>query len=139
MNVKMEDLKKQLEKHNINPSYHRLKILHYLMKHRIHPTVDRIYKDLSKEIPTLSKTTIYTTLKLFIEKGIVRELFVDENEMRYEYADTPHGHFRCIKCGKIYDVEITVPLNKDTIQGHKILEQYLCFKGICKECLKNTQ
>ncbi len=55
----MEKLRAYLEEEGIQPSYHRLKILEYMMNHRTHPTVDIIYKNLSKEIPTLSKTTVY--------------------------------------------------------------------------------
>ncbi len=49
----------------IKPSYQRIKIYEYIFNNNIHPTVDNIYKKLLKEIPTLSKTTVYNTLKLF--------------------------------------------------------------------------
>ena len=66
MELSMDKLREYLENEGVHPSYHRLKILEYLMNHRTHPTVERIPKEPSKEIPTLSKTTIYNTLKLFV-------------------------------------------------------------------------
>ena len=56
-----------LVKYGIHPSVQRIAIMDYLIKHRTHPTVDEVYTALSDEIPTLSKTTVYNTLKLFAE------------------------------------------------------------------------
>jgi len=55
----MDELREYQVNVGIHLSHHRLKILKYLTKHRTHPTVDIIYKNLLKEIHTLSKTTIY--------------------------------------------------------------------------------
>ena len=58
------DVVKRLQNHNIKPSVQRIAIMNYLIEHRTHPTVDEIYTALSPSIPTLSKTTVYNTLKL---------------------------------------------------------------------------
>ena len=63
--VDMKSLQEHLIKNGINPSFQRLKILEYLMNNDTHPTVDNIYNALIDIIPTISKTTIYNTLKLF--------------------------------------------------------------------------
>ncbi|MBK5190687.1 MAG: transcriptional repressor [Methanosarcinales archaeon] len=70
MALSMDKLRDFLENEGIHTSYHRLKILEYLRNHRTHPTVERMHKELSREIPTLSKTTVYNTLKLFVRKGL---------------------------------------------------------------------
>ncbi|OYD14928.1 transcriptional repressor [candidate division WOR-3 bacterium JGI_Cruoil_03_44_89] len=135
----MDKLREYLDKKNIHPSYHRLKILKYLMEHKTHPTVDMIYKDLSKEIATLSKTTIYNTLSLFLKEGIISCLTIDENKIMYDYNTKPHVHFICIKCGCVYDIHLKCPIfDKEIIEGHKITEYHIYLKGICKECLKNA-
>ena len=135
----MKKLKEYLERKNIHPSYHRLKILKYLMNHKIHPTVDMIYKNLSKEIPTLSKTTVYNTLNLFLRKGIVSGLTIDGSEIRYDYNTKPHVHFICIKCGCVYDIHLKCPVfDKEIIEGHKITEHHIYLKGICSECLEKA-
>ena len=69
-----------LKKHDIKPSFQRMRIFEYLLMHPVHPTVDEIYKSLVTEIPTLSKTTVYNTLDLFIEKRIVQMITIEENE-----------------------------------------------------------
>ena len=63
------DVLKRLQNHNIKPSVQRIAIMNYLIEHRTHPTVDEIYTALSPSIPTLSKTTVYNTLKLLSEQG----------------------------------------------------------------------
>ena len=139
MELSMDKLREYLENEGVHPSYHRLKILEYLMKHRTHPTVERIHKELSKEIPTLSKTTIYNTLKLFTSKGIVQELTIEEKEMRYDADTKPHAHFKCMECGDVYDLALEFPnLEREMIEGHKVTECHVYLKGVCKNCLKRT-
>lgn len=139
MELSMDKLREYLENEGVHPSYHRLKILEYLMKHRTHPTVERIHKELSKEIPTLSKTTIYNTLKLFTSKGIVQELTIEEKEVRYDADTKPHAHFKCMECGDVYDLAQEFPnLEREMIEGHKVTECHVYLKGVCKNCLKRT-
>ncbi|MDY6916036.1 MAG: transcriptional repressor [Candidatus Cloacimonadota bacterium] len=136
----MKKLKELLVEHNISPSLHRIKILEYLAKHRIHPTADDIYRGLVKNIPTLSKTTVYNTLKKFTKNGILIPITGFDNEIRYEYDKKPHIHFQCTRCGKIYDIERDIDIFKNYyIEGHKIQEHHINLKGICKNCLVNEE
>ena len=57
-----------LEKCGIKPSLQRIAIVEYLMENRIHPTADDIYHALCIQVPTLSKTTVYNTMRLFAER-----------------------------------------------------------------------
>jgi Fur family peroxide stress response transcriptional regulator len=77
MELKLEELKQDLKRRNINLSHQRLKVLEYLTQNRCHPTVDQIYTDLHKEIPTLSKTTVYNTLRMLAEEGLVKVITID--------------------------------------------------------------
>ncbi|MGI6778337.1 MAG: Fur family transcriptional regulator [Acetivibrionales bacterium] len=105
-----EDLKKELNTKSIRLSYQRLKVLEYLTKHQYHPTVDMIFTDLQKDIPTLSKTTIYNTLRILVEAGLVRVITIKDNETRYDITVKNHGHFMCESCGTIYDFNVDIDL-----------------------------
>ena len=119
----------------ISPSIQRILIMKFLDENRVHPTADMIYQSLKSDIPTLSKTTIYNTLKLFTEKHLVSELSLFDNEIRYEFESEPHVHFKCIKCGKIYDIKINIDSYENKIiQGHKVLVHHINLRGICKKC-----
>ena len=134
--VSIDKAKTFLSGAGINPSYQRLRILEYLMNNLCHPTVDMIYSKLIREIPTLSKTTIYNTLNLFQQRGLILGLTIDENEVRYESNIVPHAHFKCEKCGAIFDVNICRPIiTKGFVNNHKVREGHLYLKGTCKECM----
>ena len=68
MNQKIKKLSKELINKNIKPSFQRIKVLEYLTTRKIHSTVDEIFNVLSKEIPTLSKATLYNTLFINIDE-----------------------------------------------------------------------
>ena len=85
---------------NVKPSVQRLAIMDYLLTHRTHPTIDEIYLALCHEIPTLSKTTVYNTLKLFVENGLAQMLTIDERNVCYDGDISFHAHFLCKQCNK---------------------------------------
>ncbi len=134
----MIDVVAQLRAHNIKPSLQRIAIMGYLMEHYTHPTVDEIYVALSPSIPTLSKTTVYNTLKLLEEQGAVQTFTNDERNTCYDANPNPHVHFLCTHCGKVYDVdcddELTRYLPKTDRNGHEFQEIHYYYKGICKSC-----
>lgn len=138
MNLSTEDIKVHLLKHNIKPSYHRVAILRCLLSNKDHPSVDKIYNELVKEMPTLSKTTVYNTLSLFCGVNIVRVITIEENETRYDGDVSDHGHFKCEKCKTIYDFQIkSLDFEIDDLSGFKINEKNIYYKGICPKCLNN--
>jgi Fe2+ or Zn2+ uptake regulation protein len=124
-----------LKDNGIKPSYQRIKIYEYLMGSMTHPTVDTIYNALCDQIPTLSKTTVYNTLKVFIDKGIAMAITIDDNEVRYDTRTDVHGHFKCEKCNEIYDFKANIELeDEDVLRGFEITKQQLFFYGVCKHC-----
>jgi len=132
------EIKDLLEKNNIKPSFQRIRILEFLMKNNNHPSVDNVYKSLSREIPTLSKTTVYNTLKKLSKKGIIQQIKIDKHELRYDYIKAPHAHFKCRICGNIYDIDLNTDLFYiKKIGKHKIYDVRINFSGICSNCLNN--
>ena len=79
--------------YHIKPSVQRIAIMDYLLNHKTHPCIDEIYTALCKEIPTLSKTTVYNTLKLFVEHGAAKMLTIDEKNACFDGDVHPHAHF----------------------------------------------
>lgn len=125
-----------LEDNGIRPSSQRILMLKYLSENNEHPTADKIYVDLSKSLPTISKATVYNNLKLFLNKGIINEVSIDNNEAHYDMVKEDHAHFICKKCKKIEDLEIEgIKINTSTIEDCKIENQDIFLMGICKSCL----
>ena len=133
----MEQLKNILTEHDLRPSFHRIKVLEYLASHKTHPTPEAIYQDLRAAIPTISRATVYNSLKVFVEKGLATALHVGGEEARYDYRDAGHAHFYCVQCGNLIDIDYQCPsLSLKKIGNHQITEAQLSFRGICARCVK---
>lgn len=131
-----ENIKNYLLEKNIKPSYPRMKILEYLVIQKNHPTVDDIFIKLVKEMPTLSKTTVYNTLNLFIKENIARAITIEEGEARYDVDIENHGHFKCTNCGDIHDFKINeLGIEKEGLEDFKINQKNFYYSGLCKNCL----
>lgn len=129
-----------LNAHGIKPSYQRIKVYEHLLQCKNHPTAEMIYRELVKIIPTLSKTTVYNSLKTFVEKGIVRVVTIDGNEMHYDPILEEHGHFQCRRCRKLYNFPIDKNLSfADQVKDYIIEERSIYLKGICKSCIEKEQ
>ena len=112
-------------------------VMEYLMTQYTHPTADMIFSDLSPNIPTLSKTTVYNTVKLLAEQGAISTINIDEKNLRYDGNISQHAHFRCKNCACIYDMPIlnlkARHFEKD-MKNFAITETQLYYKGLCKKC-----
>lgn len=113
----------------------RLAILDYLEKNREHPSAEDIYNALKEKFPSMSFATVYNTLEVLVEKGLVKELGIDSQKRRYDPDTSIHHHFLCKKCGKILDIEskyhIQIP---DEIKDCQIIDFQIVFYGVCPEC-----
>lgn len=132
---RIKNIESYLKANEIKPSLQRMKIFKFVDNSHEHPTVELIYSALKSEIPTLSKTTVYNTLKLFHEKGVVNFLSIDDKELRFDTDLSSHGHFKCKECGKIYDYPISESNSNEIIlEGFEIEESYHYHIGICNKC-----
>lgn len=127
--------------YNVKPSVQRITIMDYLLKHKTHPCVDEIYMALNKEIPTLSKTTVYNTLKLFVEHGAALMLTIDEKNACFDADVSPHAHFLCKTCGRIFDMPYSNEVQRMEsidMNGFQVDEIHQYYKGVCPHCKENN-
>lgn len=130
----MNNLTQILRAKGVSSSYQRIKILQYLINNRIHPSVEKIYNDLVGDIPTLSKTTVYNTLSLLREKGLIT-IVPDEVEVKFDADITPHGHFKCSVCHEIYDFTLDrLEYDEEKLKNFTIIEKHIYFIGVCAKC-----
>jgi Fe2+ or Zn2+ uptake regulation protein len=135
MKISIANTEQHLREHDIKPSVQRIRIFETLVGTTEHPTVDMIYQRLATEIPTLSKTTVYNTLKLFQQKGLVLVVNIEDNETRYDADTSFHGHFKCVSCGRVYDFPLSENETKlKSLADFDVRESHYYVKGICKNC-----
>lgn len=135
----MKLAKEYLDEFGIKPSIQRIAVMKYLMQNHIHPTVEDIYNSLHETIPTLSKTTIYNTLSLFVEAGVISSINIDEKNLRYDIVKSPHAHFKCKKCHTIIDLPVPHVCHEvfaiaDKYKDLEIHEAEISLWGYCKDC-----
>jgi Fur family transcriptional regulator, peroxide stress response regulator len=113
-------------------------ILHILERTCSHPTADDIYRLVRKELPHISKGTVYRNLKVLQELNRISEIRMEDMPARYEIKQMPHYHFRCEQCGCVLDID--EPVNGDIDKrvaektGFKINGHQTEFRGLCNNC-----
>ena len=119
----------------------RQAVLEILATSDTHPTADQIYERVRVDFPMTSRATIYKTLSLAKEIGVVMELEFSQDSNRYDgRRPYPHTHLICTKCRQVMDaedIEIRV-LKRQIIRktGYRIINHRIDFFGICPDCQK---
>jgi Fur family peroxide stress response transcriptional regulator len=119
----------------------RIAICKFALFSREHPSVQRIYREVKKIHPTVSLATVYKTLQILKESGLVQELDFPQNQTRFDAYLEPHINLVCLRCGNIQDLDDPVAreLIKRVTAATKFTPtgQRLDVYGICKKCSGN--
>lgn len=99
-----DDLLKKLTCCGITPTPQRLEVAEILLEKPQHLAADQIIERLRAQGRQVSKATVYNTLKLFSEKGLVRELSVTAERRFYDSTTHPHHHFFHVETGELQDI-----------------------------------
>lgn len=124
----------RLAEFGIKVSVQRVEIMRYLLSNYTHPDADQIHAALIEKVPTLSKTTVYNTLKLFAQNGAIQMLDIDGSMAHFDADIRPHAHFLCRSCGTIHDVPLPEGLDLSLDSDHDIDGISLYYKGTCRGC-----
>lgn len=100
-----EDVTDLLRSHDIHPTAQRVEIAYALFIRHGHYSADDIFTAVNREQPQVSKATVYNTLGLFAEKGLVREVIIDPNKVFYDPNVDPHHHFYNVSTGELTDID----------------------------------
>lgn len=94
-----------LRSHDINPTHQRIEIAYALFSRQAHLSADQVMAAVNMRHSETSKATVYNTLKLFLEKGLVREVIVDPNKVFFDPNTTPHHHMYEVDSGRLSDID----------------------------------
>ncbi|MBV9805155.1 MAG: transcriptional repressor [Solirubrobacterales bacterium] len=118
----------------------RLMILRALRRHVCHLTASQIYNAVREELPGTSAPTIYATLELLVELGLIRRLDVGLGVARYDARTDPHQHMVCRCCGTVEDLEgevdLSVPVGLARSAGFQPDRAELVLTGLCVRCAR---
>jgi Fe2+ or Zn2+ uptake regulation protein/O6-methylguanine-DNA--protein-cysteine methyltransferase len=100
-----------------------------------HLSADEIHARATAIVPELGRGTVYATLAELTELGILGALGSPE-PVRYETNTTPHHHFRCRLCVRLFDVEIAQPATEGLRDRRFVVEHVaVTAEGICADCV----
>ncbi len=100
-----EELTALLQRHGINPTAQRLEIARLLFARAEHLSADEVFVLVNKTATAVSKATVYNTLGLFAEHGLIREVIADPNKVFYDPNTAPHYHFYDVASGRLTDID----------------------------------
>ena len=99
------DILEKFEHYGIAPTPQRLKIAEILLAKPQHLSAEQILERLRESGGAVSKATVYNTLNLFGEHGLVKELSVDPERRYYDSSNVPHHHFYNVDTCELTDIE----------------------------------
>ena len=94
-----------LRKHGIAPTHQRLEIAQVLFGRCHHLSADQVLAKVNESQAETSKATVYNTLNLFRDLGLIREVIVDPKRVFYDPNTEPHHHFYNVDTGEITDID----------------------------------
>ncbi|MGM0502683.1 MAG: Fur family transcriptional regulator [Bacillota bacterium] len=137
----LDNLKSILAANNYKLTSQRKQILKVLLDNKgEHLSAEDIYGILKENNPSIGLATVYRTLELFCELGLIQQLDFDEERKRYEIEgdDSHHHHLVCLNCNKIieFNDQIIENFEQDLQQEHnfEVTEHKIKFYGYCSEC-----
>jgi len=93
-----------LERHGVRATAQRVRVAEVLLTAPRHMTAEQILEALRHSSQRISKATVYNTLKLFVARGLARQVFVDPERCVYDSTMAPHHHFRNVDTGEMIDI-----------------------------------
>ncbi len=117
-------------------------ILEEIQKSHRHLTASEVYDLVRERLPNISLGTVYRNLEVLSDLGLIRRLDLGDTKRRYDFTTEKHYHIRCVKCGRVEDIDIE---NLDSLcpkgdgdRGWRIIDHNLEVLGICPECNHNA-
>lgn len=116
----------------------RLAIYQVLAGDASHPAAEDIYRRVKPSVPSLSLGTVYRTLELFEEHGLVARVHTLGDQARFDANLDVHHHLVCIRCRRVIDFEEprldSLPIQESKLGGFRVLAQRLHLLGLCPSC-----
>jgi Fur family iron response transcriptional regulator len=97
-------VRRTLEEHGIRATAQRVRMAEVLLAAPCHMTAEQVLAALLRSSARVSKATVYNTLKLFVEHGLVRQVHLDPDRCVYDSTREPHHHFQNLDTGEMIDI-----------------------------------
>lgn len=100
----LNEVEARLRAYGINPTSQRIEIAQLLFSRCEHMSAEEVFSLVNDQSSRVSKATVYNTLGLFAERGLIREVIADPERVFYDPNTAPHHHFYDTTTGKLMDI-----------------------------------
>ncbi|MGV8083583.1 MAG: Fur family transcriptional regulator [Coriobacteriia bacterium] len=133
-----------LRESGLRITHQRLEVAREIARTDTHPDVEGIYRKVRTRVPTISLDTVYRTLGVLAEKGLVWRVSTMSGPTRYDANLSHHHHFVCMKCGMVRDVIGDPALDEvrpsgDVLEHGSIESVEIQLRGTCTACAKKSR
>lgn len=103
----------------------------YVLDTDEHPSAEAVWRRVRRRFPMISRATVYNTLRLFVDKGLLRSFVLAEGHVVYDPKTEPHHHFIDEETGEIHDVpwEAVKVSRLDRLKGFDVREYQVVMRG----------
>ena len=105
-----------------------------------HLTANEVFDDARRLLPGISFATVYNSLRYLKQEGLIGDVRFGNDSTRYDRNLTRHDHALCNKCGKLVDLELSIPVGlieeASALSKFKAESIELTLRGLCPECSK---
>ena len=119
-------------------THQRTEILRELAGTEDHPDAETVFRSVRKRVPAISLDTVYRTLKLFEEKGLIVRMGAMKERARFDANTSRHHHFVCTQCGLVrdfYDEALdSLTASRDIPEMGCVDSVYVELRGVCRKC-----
>jgi Fur family iron response transcriptional regulator len=98
------EIAERLRSLDIVPSAQRVAVAEFVLSTCTHPGADEVHRAIGARLPSISLATVYNTLHLFAQKGLLRELAIAEDKVVFDCMVEPHHHIIDVDTGAIHDL-----------------------------------
>jgi Fur family iron response transcriptional regulator len=129
--MSMTRLVTELRRHGIQPTAQRIAVASFVLSSADHPTAEQVWSRVRKGFPTLSRATVYNTLNLFVEKGLLKAQAIRERAVIFEPRSERHHHFVDLDTGTIHDVpwEALRVNGTRSLGGFEVIDYQVVMRG----------
>lgn len=101
----VESVSKTLRLHGIVPTGQRVQIARLILTQAMHFSAEQLYDAVNRSSGGVSKATVYNTIGLFVDRGLLRRVLVDPNRVFYDSNTASHHHFYNVESGELEDID----------------------------------
>lgn len=141
--TRMGEFTRRCKEAGLTTTHQRMVIYRVLVESRDHPSPELVYERVSREIPEISRATVYKNIHTFIDAGVLREVNELHQTSRLDANLERHHHLLCTRCKKVVDFQDDqldgVRASKREPDGFLVAEYRVEARGLCPDCRSQVE